>query len=219
MADVGNPAADVERTDAEREEGEITPEKDPGPSSSAETVSKHPLEHHWTLWFDNPAAKKGGQWGSSLRPVYTFGTVEDFWCLYNNVVQPSRLVAGADFHCFKKGIEPMWEDPKCASGGKWTAVLPRGNKQALDTSWLHTLLAMIGEQFEEGDDICGAVVQIRNKQDRIALWTKTASNESMQMSIGKQWRGMVADTNEKLGYLVHDDAKRQEKKAKDRYTL
>ena len=44
-------------------------------------TKKHPLEYKWTLWFDNP--KGGGQkqstWGQTLRAVYTFDTVEDFW--------------------------------------------------------------------------------------------------------------------------------------------
>ncbi|GAB2210423.1 hypothetical protein Droror1_Dr00015689 [Drosera rotundifolia] len=40
----------------------------------------HPLENLWTFWFDNPNAKsKQTAWGSSIRPVYTFSTVEDFW--------------------------------------------------------------------------------------------------------------------------------------------
>jgi translation initiation factor 4E len=43
------------------------------------------------------------------------------------------------------------------------------------------LLAMIGEQFEEGDEICGAVVSVRRSQDKIAIWTKTASNEAAQV--------------------------------------
>jgi translation initiation factor 4E len=202
--------------DAGLEEGEIAQTEQP--SSEAK---KHPLEHAWTFWFDNYNSKqKQATWGSSLRPVYTFQTVEDFWCLYNNVLQPSKLIAGVDFHCFKAGIEPKWEDPKCAHGGKWTAQPPRsgGGKAALDTYWLHTLLAMIGEQFEESDEICGAVVSVRRAQDKIAIWTKTASNEAAQVSIGKQWKE-VLDYNDKLGYVFHDDAKRQDKGAKNRYTV
>lgn len=44
--------------------------------------AKHPLETKWTLWFDNPEGKQKQnhtQWGQTLRAVYTFGTVEDFW--------------------------------------------------------------------------------------------------------------------------------------------
>lgn len=41
---------------------------------------KHPLETPWTLWFDNPNGKqKQSTWGQTLRAVYTFSTVEDFW--------------------------------------------------------------------------------------------------------------------------------------------
>ena len=56
-----------------REDGEVTQEK-------GEEDSKHPLEHKWTLWYDSGQGKGGAQsWGKSLRTVYTFGTVEDFW--------------------------------------------------------------------------------------------------------------------------------------------
>ncbi|XP_057857674.1 eukaryotic translation initiation factor 4E-2 isoform X1 [Cryptomeria japonica] len=186
-------------------------------SLEAADSNTHPLEHSWTFWFDNPNGKsKQAAWGSSLRSVYTFSTVEDFWRLYNNIVQPTKLMAGSDFHCFKDGIEPKWEDPKCANGGKWTVNNSKG-KQALDTLWLNTLLAMIGEQFDEGDEICGAVVNVRNKQDKIALWTKNAANESAQMSIGKQLKEFL-DYNEKMGYMFHDDAKK-DRAAKNRYNI
>ncbi len=48
--------------------------------------------------------------------------------------------------------------------------------------WLK-LLAMIGEQFDEGDEICGAVVSVRARQDKISIWTKTASNEAAQVRV------------------------------------
>lgn len=44
------------------------------------------------------------------------------------------------------------------------------------------LLAMIGEQFDHGDEICGAVVNVRSRQDKIAIWTKNASNEAAQVT-------------------------------------
>jgi translation initiation factor 4E len=42
--------------------------------------SKHPLEQAWTLWFDNPQAKQStNRYGQTLKEVFTFSTVEDFW--------------------------------------------------------------------------------------------------------------------------------------------
>lgn len=60
-----------------KEDGELTPEK----GEDSDTTEKHKLEHAWTLWFDNPTQgpKQSSQWGQTLRAVYTFRTVEDFW--------------------------------------------------------------------------------------------------------------------------------------------
>ncbi|KAI5670736.1 hypothetical protein M9H77_11100 [Catharanthus roseus] len=201
------------------EEGEILEESDEITSSmenpSKSLTTKHPLEHSWTFWFDNPSAKsKQAAWGTSIRPIYTFSTVEEFWGIYNNIHHPSKLAVGADFHCFKNKIEPKWEDPVCANGGKWTMTFARGKS---DTSWLYTLLAMIGEQFDHGDEICGAVVNVRSKQEKIAIWTKNATNEVAQVSIGKQWKEFL-DYNDTIGFIFHEDAKKLDRAAKNKYT-
>jgi len=141
--------------------------------------------------------------------------------VYNNIVPPSRLGHGTDFHLFKEGIKPEWEDPACAQGGKWTINVPKsgGGKAILDTWWLHTMLALIGEQFNETDEICGAVLSVRNRQDRVAVWTKTASNEAAQLSIGRQIKQVLdVGDNTQIGYLTFQDAK-NEKRPKDVYTV
>ncbi|KAJ6318795.1 hypothetical protein OIU76_014196, partial [Salix suchowensis] len=98
--------------------------------------------------------------------------------LYEQVFKPSKLPGNADFHLFKDGIEPKWEDPVCASGGKWSVTSSR--KDNLDTMWLETMMALIGEQFDEADEICGVVASVRQRQDKLALWTKAAANEAAQ---------------------------------------
>lgn len=47
---------------------------------------------------------------------------------------------------------------------------------------LPKLLAMIGEQFDQGDEICGAVVNVRKREDRVSIWTKNATNEAAQVT-------------------------------------
>lgn len=203
----------------EVEEGEIAAsegDSSAGSGGGGAGIQRHPLEHSWTFWFDNPFAKsKQAAWGSSIRSIHTFSTVEDFWSLYNNIRHPSKLDVGADFYCFKSNIEPKWEDPICANGGKWTINCARGKS---DTFWLYTLLAMIGEQFDYGDEICGVVVNVRGKQERIALWTKNAYNENAQISIGKQWKQFL-DCNDTIGFVFHDDAMKLDRLAKNRYTV
>ncbi|KAM1924054.1 hypothetical protein ACFX15_021883 [Malus domestica] len=172
------------------------------------------LERKWTFWFDNQSKpKQGAAWGSSLRKAYTFETVQEFWCLYDHVFKPGKLTVHADFHLFRAGVEPKWEDPECANGGKWTVTSSR--KANLDTMWLETLMALIGEQFDEADEICGVVASVRQRQDKLALWTRNAANEAAQMSIGRKWKEVI-DVTDKITYSFHDDSKR-ERSAKPRY--
>ncbi|WJX17242.1 Eukaryotic translation initiation factor isoform 4E [Trifolium repens] len=194
-----------------------TPEEVPAavPVPAPEAGLKHKLERKWTFWFDNQSKpKQGAAWGTSLRKVYTFDTVEEFWCLHDQIFKPSKLPASADFHLFKDGIEPKWEDPECANGGKWT--LTSKGKGNLDTAWLETLMALIGEQFGDSEDICGVVVSVRQWQDKLSLWTKTAANESVQMGIGRKWKEII-DVSDKMTYNFHEDSKNRGAKA--RYTV
>ncbi|PHT85547.1 Eukaryotic translation initiation factor isoform 4E-2 [Capsicum annuum] len=146
---------------------------------------------------------------------------EEFLKEVQDIFKPSKLTVNADFHLFKTGIEPKWEDPECANGGKWTVTSSR--KANLETMWLETvissflfLMALVGEQFDDSEDICGVVASVRRSQDKLSLWTKTATNEAAQMGIGRKWKEII-DT-EKISYSFHDDSKR-ERSAKSRYTV
>ncbi|XP_074301983.1 eukaryotic translation initiation factor-like [Silene latifolia] len=170
----------------------------------------HKLER-WAFWYDNQSnPKQGAAWGSSLKKAYTFDTVEEFWCLYDQIFKPSKLITNADFHLFKAEIEPKWEDPECAKGGKWTAAANR--KPDLDRMWLETLMALIGEQFDEAEEICGVVASVRQRGDKLSLWTKNAANESVQMGIGRKWKEVI-DVTDKINYGFHD------RNSKSRYSV
>ncbi|XP_072958603.1 eukaryotic translation initiation factor [Typha angustifolia] len=198
--------AEVERANA------ATQELEQGGGEKVASRTPHRLERKWTFWFDNQSKpKQGAVWGTSLRKVYTFDTVEEFWCLYDQIFRPSKLSGNADFHCFKTGIEPKWEDPECADGGKWSLACNR--KDTLDTMWLDTLMALIGEQFDDSEEICGVVASVRQRQDKLALWTKTASNEAVQMSIGRKWKEVV-HSNDKIVYNSFHDESRRDKSSR-----
>jgi len=173
----------------------------------------HPLQYHWTLWFNPPprANEKGASnWTSNNRPVVTFGTVEDFWRLYNNLVLPSQLQVGSNYHVFKDGMQPEWEDTANARGGKWVMTFNRRNEvdiQEFDDAWTWALLALIGELFEDSDHICGVVISPRAKQNRLALWTKDASNAEVVKRIGATLKRNVNDRE--IGYQVHTEAVKQ----------
>jgi translation initiation factor 4E len=82
---------------------------------------KHKLAHTYTLWFDCPSKRTSQkEWGDHLKQIISFDTAEDFWGIVNSLPPPAELSAGANYHIFKQGIEPSWEDKQNAKGGKWT---------------------------------------------------------------------------------------------------
>lgn len=87
---------------------------------------------------------------------------------------------------FKQGIRPMWEDNANKCGGRWLINLDKKQRNTdLDHFWLETLLCMIGEAFNGySNDICGAVVNVRQKGDKIGVWTANANSEDSVMEIG-----------------------------------
>ncbi|XP_015438577.1 PREDICTED: eukaryotic translation initiation factor 4E-1A-like isoform X1 [Dufourea novaeangliae] len=171
-----------------------------------EVLIKHPLQHTWTLWYYEPDRNKS--WEESQRKITSFDTAEDFWSLYNHIKAASELRQGCDYSMFKQGIRPMWEDDANKRGGRWLINLDKKQRATdLDHFWLETLLCMIGEAFNGySDDVCGAVVNVRPKGDKIGVWTANASSEHSVIEIGRKLRERLKITSKvSIGYQIHKD--------------
>ena len=101
----------------------------------------------------------------------------------------------------------MWEDSSNEKGGKWIYTSTKQRRNKLDDSWMYTILAMIGENMEDEDDVCGAVASVRRAHDRIAVWTATATNEELQKKVGRKFRqALEIGRSSVLKYQSHADA-------------
>ncbi|XP_068081199.1 eukaryotic translation initiation factor 4E-1A isoform X2 [Anabrus simplex] len=149
-----------------------------------EVSYKHPLQNTWTLWYFETDRNKS--WEDNQREITSFDTAEDFWSLYNHIKLASELRQGCDYSLFKKGIRPMWEDDANKRGGRWLINLDKKQRTSdLDKFWLEILLCLIGEAFDDhNDEVCGAVVNIRGKGDKLGLWTADASKSTGVLEIG-----------------------------------
>ncbi|PAV81781.1 hypothetical protein WR25_17521 [Diploscapter pachys] len=194
----------VESKDQFQEESRVHESGMPLPS---ELQVRHPLQNRWALWYLK--ADRGKDWEDCLKQVSIFDTVEDFWALYNHIQTASGLNWGSDYYLFKEGIKPMWEDESNVKGGRWLVVVDKQRRiQLLDHYWLELLLAIVGEQFEDlGDFICGAVVNVRQKGDKVSLWTRDANRDDVNTRIGLVLKAKleIPDT-EQLRYEVHKDS-------------
>ncbi|KAI8033863.1 hypothetical protein M5D96_013387 [Drosophila gunungcola] len=166
----------------------------------------HPLNNCWTLWYlENDRTKS---WEDMLHKVTSFDTVENFWSLVTHIKTPSELKLGSDYCLFKKGIRPMWEDEANVRGGRWVISVTKNAKNDLDNFWMDTMLCLIGEACDNSDELCGAVVNIRSKTNKISIWTADGEKEPAVLEIGSKLReSLHMDKAYVLQYQLHKDIK------------
>lgn len=156
--------------------------------------SENLLRNPWCFWF-RPSIPKNVSipYDETVHGLAEVATVEQFWAVYRHLARPSALQPVSDYHLFKKGVRPIWEDEENRKGGKWLVRLKKG---VADRYWEALMLALIGDQFHDaGVEICGAVVSVRNGEDIISIWT--ASKEGKMIRIRQ-----VANPDKKLSVKV-----------------
>ncbi|KAF2260450.1 eukaryotic translation initiation factor 4E [Lojkania enalia] len=176
---------------------------------------KHPLMNTWTLWFTKPPSGKGDNWNELLKEVISFDSVEEFWGIYNNITPTSDLALKSDYHLFKKGVRPEWEDTQNKHGGKWAFQFKDKKSINIDALWLHVMLAAIGENLEDEDDkeVMGVVVNVRRGFYRIGLWTRTVGKgrgdqgKQVLEKIGRRFKqALQLKETEMVEFSGHTDA-------------
>eukprot|EP00053_Salpingoeca_punica_P003247 m.42052 g.42052 ORF g.42052 m.42052 type:complete len:186 (+) comp12068_c0_seq1:147-704(+) len=154
----------------------------------ASSSSQHPLQHQWCLWVSQRNQRRSASFEEVVKPVGTLSTAEDFWAYFSHMTRPCDLPVSSDYHLFVQGIKPMWEDDHNKNGGKWIVRLRKG---LASRYWESLALALVGDQFDVGDEICGAVVSIRFHEDIIAVWNKTTTNQDVKLKIGDTLRTVL----------------------------
>ncbi|KOB52034.1 Eukaryotic initiation factor 4E-2, partial [Operophtera brumata] len=87
------------------------------------------------------------------------GSVEQWWGLYTHLARPAELPPYSDLHLFKLGIKPILR------------------KTQTGRAWEDLCMAMIGEQFMVGPELCGVVLSVRFQDDHLAVWHRTAADQ------------------------------------------
>lgn len=116
--------------------------------SSEPIISK--LNDTWILWYHDP---NDLNWDiKSYKNVAEIQTIEEFWNTYayleNNVIENSM------FFFMRKGINPLWEDPKNINGGCWSFKIPKGN---ILKYWTELSIYLLGENVTKKDRIINGI--------------------------------------------------------------
>ncbi|KAI9891245.1 MAG: hypothetical protein M1814_002935 [Vezdaea aestivalis] len=171
-------------------------------SNTSVTLSEHLLKSTWVVWY-RPPTSKNSDYEKSTVPLVNFSSVEAFWSIYSHLKRPSSLPHVSDYHIFRKGIRPVWEDQENRRGGKFIVRLKKG---VADRYWENLLLAIIGDQFAEaGDEVCGAVLSVRAGEDVLSVWTRIDGGRNIKIrETIKRLLNFPADTQ--LVWKSHDDS-------------
>ena len=185
---------------------------------------QHRLQSQYCLWYSRRSpGKQNHNFDQNLKLIGRFGSCEQFWSLYSHLVKPGDLASHSDFHLFKMGIKPMWEDEANKFGGKWIVRLRKGNHNQLrfieDTTldlnnaglasrcWENLVLAMLGEQFMVGEEVCGAVVSVRFQEDILSIWNRTALDPAVTARIRDTFKRVLnLPPATLIEYKAHNDS-------------
>lgn len=66
-------------------------------------------------------------------------SIIDLLSVYNNIAKATELAQKSDYHLFKAGVRPEWEDKQNQKGGKWAFQSKGASKEHLDDMWLYSV--------------------------------------------------------------------------------
>ncbi|KAJ1733700.1 hypothetical protein LPJ61_001434 [Coemansia biformis] len=176
-------------------------------AAMAGSPGEHPLRFAWSFWFMHRApGHKINDYEAAMTKIATFGSVESFWVVYSHLKRADQVPTITDYHMFRAGVRPVWEDPENINGGKWMIRVKKGLASRL---WEKLAMAAVGNVFGVDDEICGIVLSIRNSEDIISLWNKTALDTKSTLHIRDTMKlimGLPADCA--IEYKAHNDSLR-----------
>ena len=130
-------------------------------------MQQHTLSDEWCLWAHLP---HDTDWSlNSYKNIYSIKTAEEVIAL--NDALPARLVNNCMLFIMRKGITPLWEDPKNRSGGCFSYKV--SNKTVYE-SWKSLTYNLVGESLSNNpklqQDITGITISPKKNFCIIKIW-------------------------------------------------
>ena len=133
------------------------------------------LQYSWCFWF--VLGNKGlsvTNYDQNLQRLSPMKTPRDFCNYYSHMKRPHELPPFSSYCLFKEDIKPMWEDKANRAGGSWIMFL---QPERASIAWELLIVAMVGEQFSLGEEICGATVKVKHdRRFTLTVWNKNGKN-------------------------------------------
>ena len=132
--------------------------------------SQHPLLDEWSLWAHLP---HDTDWSlNSYKTIYNYTDLENTISVTEAL--PGKLVKNCMLFVMRKGITPLWEDPKNRSGGCFSYKV---NNKIIDECWAKLTFSLLGESLSNNtklqQHINGITISPKKNFCIIKIWLKT----------------------------------------------
>eukprot|EP00915_Cephaloidophora_sp_WS-2016_P003449 GHVH01004619.1.p1 GENE.GHVH01004619.1~~GHVH01004619.1.p1 ORF type:complete len:251 (+),score=38.32 GHVH01004619.1:32-784(+) len=178
-------------------------------ASISTSVAPVKLDHSWVLWeqvVPQHNRSYGAKYECNLKEIAKFNCIQEFWCLWDHLPQPSELMMNKKMisdgpetrqivdaiMIFKEGIRPMWEDDRNQSGGLFEYKF-RPNMQGIshahiDEFWNNLVVAIVGGCIDPHGMITGVrlVDKLSSKGAgflRMEVWFSNFADETNRFNL------------------------------------
>ena len=103
--------------------------------------------------------------------------ISEFWAVFQHLKKPSECPVGTDYHVFKQGIVPMWEDSNNKNGGKLSVLL---TWKYANVIWEEVVFNFAKGYLPFYDYINGIVISNRPKFLVLSFWVKTNTSSVVE---------------------------------------
>lgn len=103
-----------------------------------------PFQYAWTFYHSKHPTSANYESHLTMM-MENIITVKPFWEVFNQFPLGAMKMKDT-VHFFKRGVRPVWEDPRNITGGSWTIRVPKAQSGEF---WKETLLLAVGEQFAD----------------------------------------------------------------------
>ena len=146
--------------------------------SDNSAMQQHPLNDEWNFWAHMP---HDTDWSlTSYKNIYNAKSVEDTVAISEAL--PSRLVKNCMLFIMRKGITPLWEDPRNRKGGCFSYKV--SNKNVYEC-WKKLTYSLVGESLSSNkklqEGINGITISPKKNFCIIKIWLGNCDFQNASM--------------------------------------
>ena len=135
------------------------------------------LDTHKGRKSQNKSKQEEKEFFEKIIKIADVENMSEFWQVFQHLKKPNQCPIGTDYHIFKKGIIPMWEDEKNKHGGKLSVLL---TWKLTNIIWEEATFNFAKGLLPHYEYINGIVISMRPKFAVLSFWIKTNTSSAVE---------------------------------------